>query len=84
MDQQEEFEDAQEPPQPPPQETQHHQQPVNLIIPPFWSANPEAWFCKVEGQFILRNTTQDNLLGALPESAVRSLGCTHRLTPTCR
>jgi hypothetical protein len=33
----------------------------------------------VEGQFILRNITQDNLrfyyvLGALPESAVRSLG----------
>ncbi len=55
------------------------QQPVNLKIPPFWASNPEAWFGMVEGQFILRNITQDNLcfyyvLGALPESAVRGLG----------
>jgi hypothetical protein len=39
MEQQEEFEDAQEPPQPPPQQ---HQQLVNLKIPPFWLSNPEA------------------------------------------
>ncbi len=55
------------------------QQPVNLKRPPFWASNQEAWFGMVEGQFILRNITQDNLrfyyvLGALPESAVRGLG----------
>ena len=66
--------DAHDAPPPPPQ-----QQPPNLKIPPFWASNPEAWFGMVEGQFILRNITQDNLrfyyvLGALPESAVRGLG----------
>jgi hypothetical protein len=74
MDQQEEFQDAQDP-----QHPRQNQQPVNLNIPPFWASNPEAWFGMVEGQFILGNITQDNLrfnyvLGALPESAVRGLG----------
>jgi hypothetical protein len=74
MDQQEEFEDAQDP-----QHPRLHQQPVNLKIPPFWASNPEAWFGMVEGQLILGNITQDNLrfsyvLGALSESAVRGLG----------
>ncbi len=55
------------------------QQPPNLKIPLFWASNPEAWFGMVEGQFILRNSTKDNLrfyyvLGALPESAVRGFG----------
>jgi hypothetical protein len=45
---------------PPPQQ-QQQQQPPNLKIPPFWASNPEAWFGMVEGQFILRNITQDNL-----------------------
>ncbi len=71
----EEFEDAHDAPP----HQQQHQQPVNLKIPPFWASNPEALFGMVEGQFILRNITQDNLrfyyvLGALPESAVRGLG----------
>ena len=71
-----EYEDAHDAPPPPPQQ---QQQPPNLKIPPFWASNPEAWFGMVEGQFILRNITQDNLrfyyvLRALPESAVRVLG----------
>ncbi len=58
---------------------QQQQQTPNLKIPLFWASNPEAWFGMVEGQFILRNITQDNLrfyyvLGALPESAVRGMG----------
>jgi hypothetical protein len=44
-----------------PPHQQQQQQPVNLKIPPFWASNPEAWFGIVEGQFILRNITQDNL-----------------------
>ena len=64
---------------PPHQQQQQQQPPPKLKIPPFWASNPEAWFGMVEGQFILRNITQDNLrfyyvLGALPESAVRGLG----------
>ena len=78
-----EYVDAHDAPPPPPQQ---QQQPPNLKIPPFWASNPEAWFGMVEGQFILRNITQDNLrfyyvLGALPESAVRGLGDLMRGAP---
>jgi hypothetical protein len=77
-----EYVDAHDAPPPP----QQQQQPPNLKIPPFWASNPEAWFGMVEGQFILRNITQDNLrfyyvLGALPESAVRGLGDLMRGAP---
>jgi uncharacterized membrane protein YgcG len=44
-------------------------------LPPFWPSNPAAWFANADGQFALRNITDQrtryyNVLTALPESTV--------------
>jgi hypothetical protein len=44
-------------------------------LPPFWTANPRAWFTSAEGAFRLRNITDEesrffNCLHALPEATV--------------
>jgi hypothetical protein len=44
-------------------------------LPPFWTANPRAWFTSVEGAFRLRNIADEesrffNCLHALPEATV--------------
>jgi hypothetical protein len=44
-------------------------------LPPFWTANPRAWFTSTEGTFRLRNITVEesrffNCLHALPEATV--------------
>ncbi len=44
-------------------------------LPPFWTANPRAWFTSAEGAFRLRNIADEesrffNCLHALPEATV--------------
>jgi hypothetical protein len=44
-------------------------------LPPFWTANPQAWFTSAEGAFRPRNITDEesrffNCLHALPEATV--------------
>jgi hypothetical protein len=44
-------------------------------LPPFWTANPRAWFTSAEGAFRLRNIADEesrffNCLHALPETTV--------------
>ena len=44
-------------------------------LPPFWTANPRAWFARAEGAFQLRNIADErswffNCLHALPEATV--------------
>ncbi len=44
-------------------------------LPPFWTANPQAWFASAEGAFQLRNIADErsrffNCLHALPEATV--------------
>jgi hypothetical protein len=62
---------------------EHHKQheeapPANnraVKLPPFWTANPRAWFTSAEGAFRLRNIPNKdswffNCLHALPEATV--------------
>jgi hypothetical protein len=51
--------------------------PANRAVrlPPFWSANPRAWFTSAEGSFRLHNISDEesrfyNILQALPEATV--------------
>ena len=65
------------------EEQQQQQQPPavqapTIKIPPFWSSNPAAWFGMLDGQFVLRNITDDRLkfyhaMGAIPESVVKTV-----------
>ena len=61
-------------------EDQQHEDapPANnraVKLPPFWTANPRAWFASAEGAFQLRNIADErsrffNCLHALPEATV--------------
>jgi hypothetical protein len=60
-------------------EAQHEDAPPAnnkaVKLPPFWTANPRAWFTSAEGALWLRNITDDenrffNCLHALPEAKV--------------
>jgi hypothetical protein len=60
-------------------EAQHEDAPPAnnraVKLPPFWTANPRAWFTSAEGAFRLRNIADEesrffNCLHALPEATV--------------
>jgi hypothetical protein len=59
-------------------EDQQDAPPANnraVKLPPFWTANPRAWFASAEGAFQLRNIADErrrffNCLHALPEATV--------------
>jgi hypothetical protein len=59
-------------------------------LPPFWTANPRAWFTSAEGAFRLLNIADEesqffNCLHALPEATVSLIWCKRtrfRRTPT--
>jgi hypothetical protein len=61
------------------QPEQHEDAPLAanraVKLPPFWTANPRAWFTRAEGAFRLRNIADEesrffNCLHALPERTV--------------
>ncbi len=59
-------------------EDQQDAPPANnraVKLPPFWTANPRAWFASAEGAFQLRNIADErsrflNCLHTLPEATV--------------
>lgn len=52
---------------------------IQFNLPPFWSGNPQAWFCQVEAQFSLRRVTSQlakyyHVVSSLPMNLVEELG----------
>ncbi len=53
----------------------HSTGPHGRLSPVFWPTNPAAWFTMAEGQFILRNISEElmryyHVLTCLPESTI--------------